>query len=548
MKKQAVLTLCLLGAAGLVHPQAQAQVQAVAPSATPAPIPTPAAPSRIEQVLVYPGGATVERRVSVKAGQALLRLACLPARFDPNSLQLLPEAGVNIGDISVQTVDRAAAPDCANSPLDARIRELEEQIAAVTAEASAHELVLGYLRQLGSGEKTGNIAANIPPNTEALRRSGLDSLQKQIPLQRRKEELARLLAPLTIERDRLAQANPQLRSVTVRLASPRDAELRLSYRLTDAGWEPVYRAYLNSTSGKVRLERHAQVAQSSGEDWTGVKLRLSTAQPRLATGMPPPRPWQLDLLAPASLDMARQAPIAMSLAAAAPAAVMARQKVSDEAATPSFDISVFEGAYATEFEVPGRVNVAADGQRVALALGNVDLDSQLLARINPSAEAQAYLVAVAKPPTGVWPRGALQLFRDGAFIGLSTLAIGNAEQLDLFFGRDELLRVTVEPEQRNAGAAGFIGSRAEQKISHSYRIENTHPRRAAVEVLEPSPVARHEDIRVQAQFDPKPAETAWRKQPGVVAWTFTLEPGQTQKLRADYEISYPKDARLGGMR
>lgn len=515
---------------------------------------------RIEQVLVYPGGATVERRVPVKAGQALLRLACLPARFDDNSLQVTPEAGVTVGEITVQTVERAAAPECANSPLDTRIRELEDQVAAVTAEASAHDLALGYLKQLGqpgAGNKAGGAAASIPASAEALRRSGLDSLQKQIPLQRRKEDLKRQLAPLTAERDRLAQANPKLRTVTIRLASPRDGELRLSYRLTQAGWEPVYRAYLDTATGKLRLERHAQVAQSSGEDWTGVKLRLSTAQPNQPIDMRPPLPWRLDVLPPATArivdrlvaEEAGKLPDKSTKGGLERVLIQARRgsaKADDEG--PSFDVNVFQGEFATEFEAPGRVSVAADGQRIALALGGVDLDSQVLARANPSAEAQAYLVAVAKPPAGVWPRGAMQLFHDGAYIGQGTLMLANKDKLDLFFGRDEQLRVSVEPEQRNAGATGFISSRNEQKISHVYRVENLHQRRIAVELLEPSPVARHDDIKVVTQFDPQPADTAWRKEPGVVAWAFTLEPGQVQKLSAGYEISYPKDARIGGMR
>jgi uncharacterized protein (TIGR02231 family) len=213
-----------------------------------------------------------------------------------------------------------------------------------------------------------------------------------------------------------------------------------------------------------------------------------------------------------------------------------------------FDVDVFQGEFATEFEAPGHVTVAANGQRIALALGSVDLDSQVLARANPATEAQAYLVAVAKPPVGVWPQGAMQLFRDGAYIGQSELWQDSKDKLDLYFGRDEQLRVSVEPEQRNAGATGFISSRTEQKISHVYRVENLHQRRIAVELLEPSPVAQHEDIKVLTQFNPQPADTAWRKEPGVVAWTFSLEPGQVQKVSASYEISYPKDAKIGGMR
>ncbi|WP_349741461.1 DUF4139 domain-containing protein [Roseateles cavernae] len=495
---------------------------------------------RIEQVLVYPGGASVERVLAVKAGQQQLKIACLPARFDADSLQLrAPEgSGLAIGEITVQTVARAALPECADSPLDTRIRELQEQQAALAAEAEAHELALGYLKSYTapSGQP-----ASIAATAETLRRSGLDTLQRQQALQRRKQALERQLAPLTAERDRLLQANPQLRTVLVRLAAPRDAELRLSYRLSQAGWEPVYRAYLDSRSGQVRLERHAQVAQHSGEDWSQVRLRLSTTQPRQATGMPPPRSWTLDLLPPPSAELARPAP-AYAAAAAAPAP---RQADGPEL---NFNVAVFHGEFATEFEVPGRVSVAADGQRIGLALGHQMLDAQLMARANPSTEAQAYLVAESARPAGVWPAGPLQLFRDGDFVGQSQLRVANQERLDLFFGRDERLRVTVEPEQRNAGDRGLIGSRAEQQIGRAYRIENLQQRHLSVQILEAAPVGRHEDIKVQTRFDPKPALASWRQQPGIVAWQFELAPGQSQRLTADYLIGYPKDARIGGLR
>lgn len=504
-----------------------------------APMLAEAQTSRIDQVLIYPGGATVDRVAAVKAGARELRLSCLGARFDPESLQIRGE-GVAIGEVSVQTLPRAALPECANSALELRVRELEDNQAGVNAEIQAHELALGYLKRYGEGDSRGS-ATPIAGTAETLRKSGLDSLQKQQALQRKKEELERALAPLRAELDRQQQANAQLRTVTIRLSARADTELHLSYRTPFAGWEPVYRALLDTDTGKVLLERHAQVAQTSGEDWSNVKLRLSTAQPRQATGITPPRPWTLDILPPVATASAP--PVAMY--AAAPVAVSGSRV---QQADVSFDVSVFQGEFATEFEVPGRSSVNADNQRIALSLGSTALETRLLARTQPQQEAAAYLVAESKRPAGVWPAGKLQLFRDGAFMGQGRLQFGSEGLIDLSFGRDELVRVSADPEARNAGSAGFIGSRAEQKRGHVYRIENLHKKAFTVQVLEPSPVARHEDIRVQAQFDPKPTEDSWRKQPGVVAWTLELPPGQQQKLTADYVISYPKDARIGGLR
>ncbi|MET0517772.1 MAG: DUF4139 domain-containing protein [Burkholderiaceae bacterium] len=504
-------------------------------------------PSRIEQVRVYPGGATVERVLAVKAGTLSLKIPCLPARLDADSLQIQAAgeaSGISLGDISVQTVERAAAPECANSALDGRIRELEEQIAALAAETGAHDLTLGYLKNYGGG--AANVApAQIAATGETLRRSGLDTLQRQGQLQRKKDALERQLAPLVAERDKLASANPQLRSVSLRLAALRDGELRISYRLGQAGWEPVYRAYLDTETGGVRLERHAQVAQSSGEDWRDVRLRLSTAQPRPATGMPAPGSGTLDLLPPPGAE-SRAAAVAYAPAPAPVAmSVTGSRSRGDDV---SFDISVFQGEFATEFELPGKVSVASDGQRVALALGSVPLEAKLMARSNPRVDASAYLVAESARPAGVWPAGNLQLFRDGAFVGQSRLNLGNPERLDLYFGRDELLRVSMEPEQRNAGDAGFISSRIERRLGRAYRVENLHQRAITVQLLESAPVARHEDIKVQALFNPKPSEENWRKQPGINAWLLPLEPGQAQRVTADYVISYPKDGRISGLR
>jgi uncharacterized protein (TIGR02231 family) len=501
--------------------------------------------SKISQVLVYPGGATVERVAKVAAGSQTLKLSCLPARFDLDSLQLQGDTGIQIGDVSVQTVARERAPECAASPLDASIRELEDKQAGLKAEIDAQELVLGFLKNFGTGTGASNQAA-IGSTAESLRRSGLEAMQRQHQLLRKKQLIEQDLSPLLAERDRLIKANPQVRSLQIRVAAAQPGELRLSYRLSQAGWTPVYRAYLDTAKAQLRLERQAQVAQNSGEDWSGVKLRLSTVQPRQNTGIAPPYPWTLDILPPlqaqAEMQFSRAAP-------AAPAMAMARSAPDlqqDDSAR--FDVSVFQGEFAADFGVPGLVNVASDGQRVGYSLGSELLEARVLRRVQPQQEAQAFLMADLARPAGSWPNGALQLFRDGDFVGNSHLNLASEERLELFFGRDEMLRVKVEPEQRGGANAGFIGSRAEQKIGRAFVLENLHKKPVQLQVLEASPVGRHEDIRVQTVFNPKPSLEAWKKQPGVVAWELPLEAGKTLRITADYLITYPKDARISGLR
>ena len=513
-----------------------------------------AAQSRIDEVLVYPGGAQVMRLASVAAGARELVLNCLSARFDPDSLQIEAPAGVNLGPVQLETLPRDRVPECANSPLDEQLRKLEAQRDGLTAESNALDTSLGYLKALGGGEARGTPAAGIGATADAIRKASRDALVNQAALRRQIEELDKQIAPLQGERERLAQANPQWRTLRLRLSTAKEAELKLSYRVAQAGWAPSYRALLDTTGSTLSLERLAQVSQQSGEDWKNVRLRLSTAQatPRVGVGQPPV--WRLDIVRPQpQAEMRAYAP-------AAPAPAPPRSMLAESVAVAGsrvaeppldrFDLSVFQNAYATEFTLPLRVTVDSSTQRASLALGTEKLQAKVIARAQPESDAAAYVVAEVARPAGSWPRGAMQLVRDGALVGSSTLNVaGSEEKLELPFGRDDAVRVQVEPEQRNAGNTGFIGTRAERRYARAYVVENRHAAGSlTLQVVEAAPVSQHEDIKVQAQFSPAPATQAWRKQAGWVLWEQPLAAGASQRFTAEYVISAPKEAQVTGWR
>ncbi|XHS79791.1 mucoidy inhibitor MuiA family protein [Burkholderiaceae bacterium UC74_6] len=499
-----------------------------------------AQPSRIDQVLVYPGGAQVERVLTLKSGATSLKLDCLPGTLDAKTIRVTAP-GVQIGEINVQLLPREAAPDCVNGPLEARIREAEDRRNALDAEAQALDAQVASLRNMGAGLS----AAQIRPAGEAVRSNAQAALLKAAQLKRRIEDADRQIAPLHAERERWQKANPQLAVLTARIRAERDAELRLSYRSNRAGWQPVYRASLDSATGKVALERRAEIAQTTGEDWTGVALKLTTTQPNQAVQGSSPWPWLLNIEPP--MEQRAKATFARSVAAPAPVAMMESKIVED--AGPGFDVSVFQGEFSTEFTAPGRVNVAGSGERITLALGQTALDARLVARVTPQVQPIAFLVAEAERPGGAWPAGNMQMYLDGGFVGETRLNMPANGKLDLPFGRDEQLRIVPEPQTRMGSERGLFGGRVEQRIRHAWKIESKHGKPMLVQVLEASPVSQHEDIKIEAKFDPQPLPKDWRDQQGIKAWEFTLAPNATQAISADYTLSWPKDANVsGGMR
>ncbi|MDP9930827.1 uncharacterized protein (TIGR02231 family) [Variovorax paradoxus] len=510
-------------------------------------LPTGPDASRITQVKVYPGSATVERVARVAAGSRSVTFACLPAGLDVQSLQVSAGASVRVGETSVLSEPRELSARCATSALDGRIRELEDQKAALQAENDALGMVTGYLKGLsGGGESAQGARApmdarNLAAMTDAMRRAGQDSLLKQHQIQRKQADIDRQLNPLMAERKRTQGNGAQVVAVTVTLAASADADVKLSYQVNGPGWTPTYRALLDTGTRKVRIERQALVAQATGEDWRGVKLVLSTGQPRRETAGRTPGAWRIGIEPPQRAP-ASPAPAAM-MAAPAPMA-SADKRVMAEAAEPLFDVNVFDNSFATEFAVPQSIDVPSNGQRVTLALGQHEDTAKLAARTSPRVDASAFLIAELAQPAGVWPAGALQLYRDGNFVGSGRWNAPSDSKLTLSFGRDELVRVQPEPEQDSQGTGGFVGSRAERKVQRAYVVENRHRTPIAVQVLEAAPVSVDDQVRVAAQFSPQPGELAWNKQPGLAMWSFDLDAGKTARVAADYTISYPKDARL----
>lgn len=514
--------------------------------------------SRIARVTVYPGVATVERVTKVAAGARSLVLTCLPATLDTQSLQIQADPAVRVGEFSVLTEDRDVASACA-SPLDGRIRELEDQIAAVKAEAGALQLVEGYLKAVAGGPSGDDAAAPRGPATtpaqlaamaEALRKSGQDTQARAHQLKRKQEALELALKPLMAERDRVASQRTRVVSVTINLAAERDGELRLAYQVRGPGWQPSYRATLDAAKPSVLLERLALVAQSSGEDWSNVQLLLSTGQPNRATQGRLPRPWTLDVAPP---PQPRSPAPAMAMApAAAPAPALRERGNLAQEAMPSFDVGTLDKGFATEFAVPQRITVPSNGQRVTLALGTHAAPAQLLTRAAPGVEEAAYLVAEIAPPPGVWPAGSVGLYRDGAFVGTGRLDFGSATAAtpgaapvaSLSFGRDELVLVRADAPLDMTGSTGLTGARTERKTRRAYQVENRHKNAIDLQVLHAAPVSRHEKIEIESHYQPQPADTAWNRQAGTVAWRQNLAAGATAQFSAEHTIRYPKDIEL----
>src|SRR4051812_18706769 len=498
----------------------------------------------ISRVILYPGSATIERAAKVQPGLGKVELAGLPANFDPRTLRVETDAGIQVGEVAVQDVSRAEAVGKREADLEERIQKLRDEKAALDVDVKTAELVRDYLRSLSTRSADAKAppidAKGLPAVLEAIRRGGADSYGTLQKMEIRKREIDRRIGVLSADLARIRNGAREERTVTITYSAQKPGELRAAYLVTNAGWKPQYRAALDSTTSRVELERQAAVVQRTGEDWRGIKLRLSTGQPRAAV-LVEPNTWQLVIRPPAGVADARaysEAKINAQRAAAAPAE-------ASVAAPPP--IAEFQTEYTTEFEVPGTVDLAADGRQVTVSLARQQISVKQRVRVVPRRDSAAMVIAEADLPEGVWIPGDVQLYRDGGYIGSTYWPAQANERMVLPFGRDDRVQVAVKRLKDRKGAAGLLSQKNERQVVSVYTVTSRHKVPIELLVLEAAPVAVDDKIGVEATFEPKPKTANWEERKGVNAWEQPLAPGETLKFVADYTITYPKDASIAGL-
>ena len=499
---------------------------------------------RITSVLLYPGAATIERTAKVAAGARRIELAGLPAIFDPQTLRVESDPGIEVTEVAIRDEGRAEAVSRGEAELEAKIQALADQKALLDVDAKSAELVRDYLARLGGaagekGEKAQTAALDpqaLAAIVEVINRSGRDAFGRLQRVEMQKRALDKQIAALQRDLAKVRSGAKDARSIVIHLAAKRPGELRVAYQVRGAGWRPVYRASLDSSASRVEIQRNAVVTQSTGEDWSGVKVRLATVQPRLSPQGPDPAPWTVSVRPPRPQ-------------AAAPAA---RARLE---ARPMSEADMLAGAaametqstFATEFDVPGAIDVPADGRQVTLTLAKQQIAVQQRIRIVPRSDTAAFVTAEADRPEGVWPAGSVQLYRDGNFVGATHWNAHASEKLRFSFGRDDRTRVVVDRIRDRSGDGGFLGNRAEREVGYLYTIQSSHKFPVELLILDAAPVSAADAIEVSSLFEPKPTAANWENKQGIHAWEQTLHPGATLKITAGYTISYPKDVAVVGL-
>ncbi|CAL9341954.1 hypothetical protein SUDANB120_00286 [Streptomyces sp. enrichment culture] len=316
--------------------------------------------------------------------------------------------------------------------------------------------------------------------------------------------------------------------LTVRTSAAGPARLRLGHLTACALWRPVYRAVLDG--GSLTLESDAMVWQRTGEDWSGVRLTLSTARSALATE--PPRLGE-DRLALTERTAAERRTVDVELreeeiAELGPAPVMGLPGVDD-------------GGETRVLAAPAPVSVPSDGRahRVPLSSFTADAAAEYAAapELSPLV---TQVVRFANRSGHALLAGPVDLVRGSGFSGRGTLdftAPGAAAEL-AFGSCDDLRVVRQSEESRETG-----GIMQRTVVTRTVRLHLSRfsapgeQGERTVAVRERIPVSEIAAVEVRLRKEACSPVPDAVDADGIARWDIALPPGGRRSITLAYEVT-----------
>jgi uncharacterized protein (TIGR02231 family) len=523
-------------------------------------------PSRIDAVTVYRSSARVTRvaRIEVPSGGVRVLLDGLPDPLDDDSIRVEGKgsAKARVFGVTVERVTGAEAAAADARAAEERLEKLQDDDRGLQDRVKAAEARFEFVRSLRSTyseERAKNLAVRDVSAKEWSDLAAFVSAEiaaasaelRKVEVARR--DLARRLAQARADLDKVqAKRGQTTKTVAVEVEAEKGGalELALSYVVHAAGWTPIWDARLVPDAATMELSFLGSVWQRTGEDWQGVALSVSTAQPGRGLFVPELEPLYLRRAEPPRPLVLRHKSAAKMPSAPGAAMERAAPALPEEA----YDVEVAqatveEGLLSATFTAPRRESVDGSGQARKVPLARFPLKAEIVRTAAPRVDASAFLTAKAVNETG-FPllAGMAGVYVGDEFAGRAPIpATPPGGELELAFGADDRVEVERKVLERRRESAGLISKEEVYRYRVRISVKNRYAAPVGVKLLDLVPVSRDEKIKVAVLEGTTAPSREDPERPGVRIHELKLGAREEKVIELRYEVRYPRDFPVAGL-
>ena len=491
------------------------------------------ASSPIQQVTLYPSLAKIERTIPVQAGEQLVTLSGLAANFNIDQLQY-QSSNIEVNAVSHtdSALDKPAGNESAQ--LRSQIDQLKKAISKQNSIIQAAELQNKFL---------GNVTEGAAPK---VREQAYDAFIAIDNAKLEKDKLEQRLEELEQDLGAIGDSEFNQRTLKFYVNATQRGEIKISYMVPYARWQPTYKAELDTQSKQVKITRMAMIAQKTGEDWNNVKLALSTSTPQNYIQQVQPQQWWVNYYEPEPVRPV-YAPAPMAIAEMAYADKSSAKMVKGRSSNngPSFpQFQANDLNFSTEFRSETKASIPSSSQQIYLPLSTNQYPAKLSVWTIPKQSTQATINAEIAQLDQSWPSGTVKLYRDGDYVGERAWQNSTEDSLQMNFGIDEQIQVKVTDltDKKNS----VRGSQSETVQKNQYAIQNLHNYPIQVTIFESEPQSRNGKLTAQSVYSLPPTAKEWNDEPNINTWQVDLVPKQTYKLDVQHQFKYPSKGNTSG--
>ena len=318
----------------------------------------------------------------------------------------------------------------------------------------------------------------------------------------------------------------------------------MNYFTRNAGWVPTYDIRVKTIDNSFKLVYKALVSQTTGLNWEGVKLNLSTSNPNQGATIPVLSPLFVQLYAPVLYNnmndrfaLQNNAPTLNEVVVTAYDSKKATNLSNNISSVSDFTV-LKESQLNTNFEIDLPYDIPSDGNAYSVTIKDEKVPATYQHFAIPKLDRDAFLLAQLSrwDSLSLLP-GVANIIMDNVYLGKSYLDPNTtADTLSLSLGRDKRIAISRRLIKEFKGSSK--GDNKTELFTYEIAVRNNKKQPMTMLLKDQYPISKTKEVEVTLT-DSGNAEN--NKETGLLSWEVKLQPGESKKYRFSYQVKYPKD-------
>jgi len=503
--------------------------------------------SEIQKVRIYQSGAFVSRSVKVNLNAGINEIV-----FD----KLSPY--INANSISVKGFGEASIVGVNFQQNYLKIQKTSSEITKIEGEKDSLTIKLRYIQNkiMACNEGLAVLQANrsiggANNGIEATKLTALveyqikkiNSLKDEIidlgiKDQGLQNQITKINQQLSVLNSKQNQSEGNI-IVTVNSSTKSLASFEFSYLInSNVRWIPVYDIRVKNTSSPMEFILKAKVYQSTGEDWTDVKLSLNTSNPTDRVQKPNLTPWYLNFQQEADL-YSNMRGSRVDQESAAPMMYKLDDKMNKMDTMRWSNAQIIENQLNNEYEIENKYTLKSGNVETQIEINRINANAYYEYASAPKLNSDAFLMGnIINWESLNLLNAEGSVYFDGAFVGTTYIQnTSSKDTMNLSLGKDE--RIIIKRTKLNeVNGSNLFGNIKEKKFSYDIVVKNTKKETVEITIEEQLPISQDKNIMVNAL-----ELSGGKLNPisGLVTWKISLKAGESSTKKFNFSVKFPKD-------